>query len=81
MNFRLSEEGEALTGFKRGGLCPWGSETKVVMVVDQDILGRLPEGDQSIWLGGGEIDVKLNVSWQALETLQPFHVSLTAKKE
>ncbi len=67
VNFRLDSEGEAATGFRRNGLSPFGSALACPTVVDSGIVARVPEGEESVvWLGGGEVDVKVGVKWKDL---------------
>lgn len=58
VNFRLSEDGEELSGFKRNGLSPYGNKAvDVPVVMDSAILK-----EEDVWVGGGEYDVKISVS-------------------
>jgi len=65
-NFRLCDRGEELTGFLRNGICPFGSLLECPVVLDASIEQRLPQEDVTVWLGGGEVDVKINVPWKEL---------------
>ena len=53
---RLAAAGEALTGFRHGGVTPLGSSTPLAVVVAKQLARR-----RFFWIGGGEPDVKLRV--------------------
>mmetsp|Transcript_7612 Transcript_7612/g.18557 ORF Transcript_7612/g.18557 Transcript_7612/m.18557 type:complete len:109 (+) Transcript_7612:453-779(+) len=59
INMRVAsmEEGVALSGFGHNAVTPVGMTVKIPMIVSHRVL-QLPY----IWLGGGEVDVKLKIS-------------------
>ncbi len=67
-----------MTGFRRNGLSPFGSALACPVLLDSEMEARLPPGDRSVWLGGGEFDVKINVAWtDLLAALRPVLLSLS----
>ena len=78
VNFRVAADGEALTGFRRNGLSPFGSALACPVLLDAAMEARLPPADKSVWLGGGEFDVKINLRWEDLvAALRPVLLSLS----
>jgi prolyl-tRNA editing enzyme YbaK/EbsC (Cys-tRNA(Pro) deacylase) len=74
----MAADGEELTGFRRNGLSPFGSALACPVLLDAEMEARLPASDKSVWLGGGEYDVKINVLWDALVgAVRPVLISLS----
>jgi hypothetical protein len=57
-NFQLApeEKNDELTGFPHNGVCPIGLLKKIPIIVCQSCLQLSPP---IIWMGGGEVDLKL----------------------
>ena len=60
-NFQLAPEeiSNQLTGFEHNAVCPFGSLLTIPMVLCESCLRTSP---QFLWMGGGEVDLKLGLS-------------------
>ncbi|CBZ53136.1 YbaK / prolyl-tRNA synthetases associated domain containing protein [Neospora caninum Liverpool] len=59
LNFNFCKTSEELTGFVYNAVTPFASKTDIPVIVDSPILELDPP---LVWLGGGEVDLKLRVS-------------------
>jgi prolyl-tRNA editing enzyme YbaK/EbsC (Cys-tRNA(Pro) deacylase) len=57
-NFRLAAKGDELTGFSHNAVVPFGTRTKIPIILDQEILQLNP---RHFWMGGGHVDCKLRI--------------------
>jgi len=77
VNMRLvpEEVNTALTGFEHNAVAPVGCAVKIPMIVSHRIASLQPE---FFWLGGGEVDLKLGLSWSEFnDVYQPFVADCT----
>jgi prolyl-tRNA editing enzyme YbaK/EbsC (Cys-tRNA(Pro) deacylase) len=59
-----------LSGSSYNGVCPVGNPIKVPIIVSQKIVDLKPD---FIWLGGGEVDLKLGFSMKEfIEKFNPY---------
>ena len=74
-NFRVCESGEAVSGFTHGSFTPFGMLTRMPVLLSD----RIPAlGPGRIAIGGGHIDLKLEISIDELvRSLQPTVVDFT----
>lgn len=59
LNFNFCKSSEQLTGFTYNAITPFASTTAIPVIVDAPVLSLDPP---FIWLGGGEVDLKLRVT-------------------
>ncbi|KFG57588.1 YbaK/proline-tRNA ligase associated domain-containing protein [Toxoplasma gondii RUB] len=59
LNFNFCKTSEELTGFVYNAVTPFAAKTDVPVIVDSALLALDPP---LVWLGGGEVDLKLRVS-------------------
>ena len=69
------EINDELTGFAHNAVAPVGCATKMPMIVSHKIAQLNPE---IFWLGGGEVDLKLGLSWAEFAAVyRPYVVDCT----
>ncbi|KEP60699.1 UNVERIFIED_CONTAM: YbaK/proline-tRNA ligase associated domain-containing protein [Hammondia hammondi] len=59
LNFNFCKASEELTGFVYNAVTPFAAKTDIPLIVDSALLALDPP---LVWLGGGEVDLKLRVS-------------------
>ncbi|PFH33454.1 YbaK/proline-tRNA ligase associated domain-containing protein [Besnoitia besnoiti] len=59
LNFNFCRTSAELTGFVYNAITPFASKTEIPVIVDAPLLALQPP---LLWLGGGEVDLKLRVS-------------------
>jgi len=57
-HFQLAKNSETITGFEHNAVCPIGMAVPIPIIVDKKITNLHPN---YIWLGGGEVDLKLGI--------------------
>jgi len=62
-NFQHAEGCEELTGYSHNSVSPFGMATDMPLILSKEITKLNPP---NFWLGGGHVDVKLNVSVEEL---------------
>jgi len=58
-HFTLAKDGDALTGFDHNAVCPVGMKTDMPIIVSKKLLELDPP---YVWLGGGEVDLKMGIN-------------------
>ncbi|PHJ24554.1 proline-trna ligase associated domain-containing protein [Cystoisospora suis] len=71
LNFNFCKDSEQLTGFVYNAITPFASTTAIPVIVDSPILSLDPP---FIWLGGGEVDLKLRVTLSDINRVFEPHV-------
>eukprot|EP00743_Colponemidia_sp_Colp-15_P005967 GILK01006413.1.p1 GENE.GILK01006413.1~~GILK01006413.1.p1 ORF type:complete len:234 (-),score=23.76 GILK01006413.1:238-900(-) len=73
--FCAEEVQEALTGYEKGSVTPFLMKSNIPVIVSAPIMDLQPP---MLWLGGGELTLKLGMSLQDLsDALQPFVADVT----
>ena len=64
MRLAKEEDSERLTGYAHGAVTPFGTAMRVPVLVSREMEKLTPGGE--FWLGGGEVDLKMRVSYDEL---------------
>ena len=64
MRLAKEEDSERLTGYAHGAVTPFGTAMRVPVLVSREMEKLAPGGE--FWLGGGEVDLKMRVSYDEL---------------
>lgn len=64
MRLAKEEDSERLTGYEHGAVTPFGTAVRVPVLVSREMETLAPGGE--FWLGGGEVDLKMRVSYGEL---------------
>jgi prolyl-tRNA editing enzyme YbaK/EbsC (Cys-tRNA(Pro) deacylase) len=64
MRLAKEEDSERLTGYEHGAVTPFGTAERVPVLVSREMETLAPGGE--FWLGGGEVDLKMRVSYDEL---------------
>jgi prolyl-tRNA editing enzyme YbaK/EbsC (Cys-tRNA(Pro) deacylase) len=74
-NYRVSDQGEKITGFSNGAFTVYGLSQPVTVVLSKKAAELSPP---TLYLGGGHIDLKLEISVQEfIRTAQPIIADIT----
>lgn len=76
-NFRLADPAKSLelTGFGHGAVCPFGTATKIPVVLSHEMLGLAPS---YFWMGGGHEDCKVRVDVEEfIAVVNPIVAAIT----
>eukprot|EP00026_Physarum_polycephalum_P016377 Phypoly_transcript_17266.p1 GENE.Phypoly_transcript_17266~~Phypoly_transcript_17266.p1 ORF type:complete len:223 (+),score=16.97 Phypoly_transcript_17266:127-795(+) len=68
-HFQLANDSENLTGFEHNAVCPVGMRTPIPIIISNKIL--TVDFPKYIWLGGGEVDVKMGINVKELSKMAP----------
>ena len=64
MRLAKEEDSERLTGYEHGAVTPFGTAERIPVLVSREMETLAPGGE--FWLGGGEVDLKMRVSYDEL---------------
>jgi len=64
---------DEITGFSYNAVCPFGMKTRIPIILSKRIVDEL---NGEIWIGGGEVDLKLAVNLKEfLSVVSPLFIA------